>query len=132
MARAALSGVLLAGVAAPLPQVARQQAQDQAARQAAALAQMDARGGACAAAPPHAASAQATTPWPDYYNWGAGDPAWAEYAQAQYSNYVASYYGYGQPAPEPAPPGAAAAKTEGAPRGGAASRRRGSVLTLAG
>ena len=78
------------------------------------------------------ASAQASTPWPDYYNWGAGDPAWAEYAQAQYSNYVASYYGYGQPAPEPAPPGAAAAKTEGAPRGGAASRRRGSVLTLAG
>ena len=117
--------MLLAGVAAPLPQVARQQAQDQAARQAAALAQMDARGGACAAAPPHAASAQATTPWPDYYNWGAGDPAWAEYAQAQYSNYVASYYGYGQPAPEPAPPAPPRPKPRA--RRAAAQRRGGAV-----
>ena len=55
----------------------------------------------------------------------AGDPAWAEYAQAQYSNYVASYYGYGQPAPEPAPPAPPRPKPRA--RRAAAQRRGGAA-----
>ena len=104
-------------------QVARQQSQDEAARQAAALAQMDARMGVPVS---HSQPNLGADPWAGYY---AADPAQAAAAQAAayYAAYYPQYYagvgGYpaAQPQPQPQPqPGQDAspkAKPKAAKRG---------------